>query len=116
MRSSILIFWTVIDPPYVITAEMIAALNITAVVTGTKTEAYKDTMEEEAHIYQVAKDMNILHYIESGSDFSMGGLLDRIHENHVRLEKKVKKKMIAEAEHYKEKHGLEVYPGDGAGN
>ena len=48
--------------------------------------------------------------------FLSSGLLERVHLDSVRLEKKVKKKMIAEAEHYKEKHGLEVYPGDGGGN
>ena len=97
----------VIDPPYVITAEMIAALNITVVVTGTKTESGQD--EEEYNIFKVAKDMDILRTVESGSEFNMSSLLARIHENHVRLEKKVKKKMLAEAEHYKEKHGLEEY-------
>jgi ethanolamine-phosphate cytidylyltransferase len=95
----------VIDPPYVITQEMIAALNITAVVSGTKNEAAKS----EEHVFKVPKEMGILKIVESGSDFNMSSLLKRIHINHVRLEKKVKKKMVAEAEHYKEKHGLEDY-------
>jgi|TARA_B110000208_G_scaffold186917_1_gene244206 hypothetical protein len=85
---------------------MIAALNITAVVMGTKMEV---ASVEEMEVYSVAKEMGILVTIESGSDFSMGKLLSRIHTNHVRLEKKVKKKMIAEQDHYKEKHGLEEY-------
>ena len=98
----------VIDPPYVITAEMIAALNITAVVTGIQTENEKGQDEEDG-IFRVAKEMGILVTVESGSNFNMTSLLKRIHANHVRLEAKVKKKMVAEAEHYKEKHGLEEY-------
>ena len=60
-------------------------------------------------VFQVAKDMNILITMESGSNFEMSGLLERVHQDSVRLEKKVKKKMMAEGEFYKEKHGLKDY-------
>ena len=103
----------IIDPPYTITAEFIKQMNITAVVTGTKTEnaSCKDrkAMEEEDEVFKVAKEMKLLVKLDSGSDFEMTGLLQRVHEDSVRLEKKVKKKMEAEGEFYKEKHGLEDY-------
>ena len=41
--------------------------------------------------------------------FLSSGLLKRVHLDSVRLEKKVKKKMMAEGEFYKEKHGLKDY-------
>merc|ERR1712195_262701 len=103
----------IIDPPYKITAEFIKQMNITAVVTGKKTESQLDqdrsAMEEHDEVFQVAKDMNILITMESGSNFEMSGLLKRVHLDSVRLEKKVKKKMMAEGEFYKEKHGLKDY-------
>ena len=99
----------IIDPPYCITQEMIAALNISAVVTGEITESRADLVEEERNIYRVAEERGILHVIESGSNMSMGSVLSRIRENTERLEAKVFKKMKAEAEHYMTKHGLEMY-------
>ena len=99
----------IIDPPYCITQEMIAALNISAVVTGEITESRADLVEEERNIYRVAEERGILHVIESGSNMSMGSVLSRIRENTERLEAKVSKKMKAEAEHYMTKHGLEMY-------
>jgi len=95
----------VIDPPYVISKEMIAALNISLVVEG-KSDETKFRLEE-AH--RVPREMDILRVIDSGTSFGMSSLLRRIKENQVRLEKKVKKKMAAEAEHYAGKHGLDNY-------
>ena len=101
----------VIDPPYIISKEMIAALNISLVVEG-KCHEQKGTgvgnfRTTVAH--RVPKEMGILRVVDSGTDFSMSNLLHRIKENQCRLEKKVKKKMAAEAEHYADKHGLEDY-------
>lgn len=97
----------VIDPPYVVSKEMIAALNISIVVQGKYDETRKGKLEREAH--KVPEEMGILRTVESGTSFSMSSLLQRIKDNQERLEKKVKKKMAAEAEHYAEKHGLEEY-------
>jgi ethanolamine-phosphate cytidylyltransferase len=97
----------VIDPPYVVSKEMIAALNISLVVEGKSDEAKGSFRIEEAH--RVPSEMGILRVVDSGTPFNMHSLLRRIKENQGRLEKKVKKKMAAEAEHYADKHGLEDY-------
>ena len=98
----------VIDPPYVITQEMVAALNISVVVTGHQSES-RGPMEIEDSVYRVPEEMGILRRLNSKFDFTMDGLLERIQANYTRLEAKVKKKMAAEAEHYQQKHGLDSY-------
>ena len=42
---------------------------------------------------------------------TMGEVLSRIRANAERLEAKVTKKMAAEADHFRGKHGLDSYPG-----
>jgi ethanolamine-phosphate cytidylyltransferase len=96
----------IIDPPYLITAEMIAALNINIVVTGKISEVPANA---ETDVYRVPQEMGILKEIDSGSSMTMGNVLTRIRENASRLENKVAKKMKAEAEHFKDKHGLANY-------
>tara|TARA_A100001015_G_scaffold254900_1_gene296040 strand:- start:109 stop:603 length:495 start_codon:yes stop_codon:yes gene_type:complete len=98
-----------IDPPWKITAEMIAALNISVVVTGTTVEN-RGTKQEEDSVWRGAVEAGIFQEVESQSDLTVDKIMDRVRENHERLEKKVKKKMKAEAEHYKKKHGLHEYP------
>eukprot|EP00617_Octactis_speculum_P028105 CAMPEP_0185754034 /NCGR_PEP_ID=MMETSP1174-20130828/12692_1 /TAXON_ID=35687 /ORGANISM="Dictyocha speculum, Strain CCMP1381" /LENGTH=526 /DNA_ID=CAMNT_0028432095 /DNA_START=128 /DNA_END=1708 /DNA_ORIENTATION=- len=97
----------ILDPPLQITKEMIAALNISVVVTGTISEGLESLNGGEA--FRIAKEMGILRVIDSASEVSIGGILSRIRANAERLEAKVSKKMVAEAEHYKEKHGLDSY-------
>lgn len=96
----------IIDPPYLITAEMIAALQINIVVTGKVSEVPEDA---ESDVYRVPSEMKILRMIDSGSTMTMGNVLTRIRENATRLENKVAKKMKAEAEHFKGKHKLDNY-------
>lgn len=99
----------VIDPPYVVSQEMIAALNISLVVEGKSDEANKRGKFRVQDAHRVPKEMGILRVVDSGTSFNMSSLLHRIKENQGRLEKKVKKKMAAEAEHYAGKHGLDDY-------
>lgn len=96
----------IIDPPYLITAEMIAALQINIVVTGKVSEVPEDA---ESDVYRVPQEMGIMTTTDSGSTMTMGNVLTRIRENAVRLENKVAKKMKAEAEHFKDKHNLDNY-------
>eukprot|EP00946_MAST-07B_sp_MAST-7B-sp1_P001306 g1306.t1 len=98
----------VIDPPYIVSKEMIAALNISIVVEGKSDEAKYGKLKA-AGPHRVPKEMGILRVVDSGTEFNMDSLLQRIKENQERLEKKVKKKMAAEAEHFAGKHGLEDY-------
>jgi len=104
----------ILDPPYEITPEMIKALNISVVVTGTVSESNRqvdgeDSETEEDRVFGAAKALGMLRVVPSNSDVTMGNVLSRIRGNAERLEAKVKKKMAAEAEHYKEKHGLVSY-------
>lgn len=47
--------------------------------------------------------------VDSDQAITVGGILSRIRANAERLETKVGKKMAAEADHFKAKHGIESY-------
>lgn len=102
----------ILDPPYEITQEMMKALNISVVVTGTVSESTnleRDREAEERRVFSAARKVGALRVVPSESAVTMAGVLSRIRTNAERLEAKVSKKMAAEADHFKEKHGLDSY-------
>lgn len=91
-----------IDAPYEITPEMIARLNISEVLTGTKHDeigvAYAENM------YDYPKRAGVLKVIESPSTFNLAYIVQRIRKNQKAFEAKFDRKMKAETEFYKQVH------------
>lgn len=54
----------ILDPPYCVTREMIAALNISVVVTGKLNESRRDDDHAVEEVFRAAKDMGIFHVLD----------------------------------------------------
>ena len=95
----------VIDPPWTMTREMIAALGISIVAHG----SIDDSAPEEADAgdpYQVAKSAGIFTTIPSRNTLSVDNIVERLQANQERMEAKVKRKMAAEKEYYENRYGF----------
>lgn len=101
----------ILDPPYFLTQEMIAALSISVVVAGRVTESIEregstntagsgvngkgsrqhrsNSYSEGNKVYAAAADAGILKIVDSGSTLTMSQVLGRIKTNAERLEAKV---------------------------
>jgi len=105
----------ILDPPYFLTQEMIAALSISVVVAGRVTESIEregsnkdsggvnsngsrqhrsnsNSSSEGNNVYAAAADAGILKVVDSGSTLTMSQVLSRIKTNAERLEAKVIKR------------------------
>jgi len=91
-----------IDAPYEITPEVIARLNISEVVCGTKHDNIGVPYAE--NMYDYPKRAGILRVIESPSTFNLANIVHRIRRNQETFEAKFDRKMKAENEFYKEVH------------
>uniref|UniRef100_A0A7S2V0A7 ethanolamine-phosphate cytidylyltransferase n=1 Tax=Fibrocapsa japonica TaxID=94617 RepID=A0A7S2V0A7_9STRA len=104
-----------IDAPLIITREMIASLNICAVVHGTVNDgldgrstpkaghAHAFTYEES---YEVPTQMGIFHKIDSSIDLTLLGVMTRIQKQQDMFTKKISKKKRAENEYYNNLYNL----------
>jgi len=92
----------VIDPPWYLTREMIAALNIAVVAHGTTQDRNMDDRDP----YEVPRQMGIFSTIPSKHALTVDAIVGRIHANHDRIATKVEKKMVAEQQYYKERYRL----------
>ena len=95
----------VIDPPWVMTKEMIAALKISIVAHGS-THDPNDDDDGAEDPYAVAKSMGIFRTIPSTVDLTVDAIVMRIQANHERMKAKVEKKMKAEQEYYADRYGF----------
>lgn len=93
----------VIDPPWHLTKEMIAALNISIVAHG---NVHDPNDDEGSDPYEVPKAMGIFQAIPSTVDLTVDDVLQRLHANRERLEKKVEKKMKEENQYYDQRYGF----------
>mmetsp|Transcript_3714 Transcript_3714/g.7711 ORF Transcript_3714/g.7711 Transcript_3714/m.7711 type:complete len:453 (+) Transcript_3714:34-1392(+) len=93
----------VIDPPWHLTREMIAALNISVVAHGTKSDANNDGGRDP---YHVPKQMGIFCEVESKLSLTIDVIVERIQRNHERISAKVERKMVGEREYYANRYGL----------
>ena len=96
-----------IDAPWDITREMIAALNISIVATGTM----RDCAEPKGALdkyYEVPKEKGILRTVESQSALTVETIVERILSQEMAYQLKLKKKSKAENEYYSNKFGFEV--------
>eukprot|EP00606_Chrysophyceae_sp_TOSAG23-5_P000795 GSChrysophyteH2.ASY1.ANO1.339.1 assembled CDS len=91
-----------IDAPYVISSDMISSLNIACVI---KIETGNKALSEDA--YEVPREQGILKEISSEAQFkrlTVLDIVDRIHHQRERFQKKFQKKKEAEDEYYKERY------------
>lgn len=91
-----------IGAPYEITPEMIARLNISEIVCGTKHDDIGVQFAE--NMYDFPKRAGILKVIESPSTFNLAHIVQRIRKNQSAFEAKFDRKMKAETEFYKKVH------------
>lgn len=93
----------VIDPPWHLTKEMLAALDIAVVAHGSTNDPNDD---DGLDPYEVPKAMGIFQELPSTMDLTVESILSRLHANRARLEKKVQKKRQEENEYYDNRYGF----------
>jgi cytidyltransferase-like protein len=94
----------VIDPPWVMTREMIAALGISVVAHGSTNDPNDTDAEQDS--YAVPKAMGIYQELASEHELTVETIVGRLQANQERLRAKVEKKMKAENEYYKDRYGF----------
>jgi len=95
-----------IDAPWEITREMIAALNISVVATGTLRDC--EDLHGDEKYYEVPKQLGILKTVESKSPLTVETIVERILSQEKAYQTKLKKKSAAENEYYSNRFGFEV--------
>ena len=93
----------VIDPPWHMTKEMIAALNIAVVAHGSTHDPNDDGGKDP---YEVPKSLGIFRAIPSMVPLTVDAIVGRIQANHERMAAKVERKMTAEKEYYDNRYGF----------
>ena len=92
----------VIDPPWHLTREMIAALHISVVAHGTT----QDDNDDNGDPYEVPKAMGIFCRLPSQRALTVDVVFARVHANHERLAKKVDRKQAGERDYYARRYGF----------
>jgi len=93
-----------IDPPWHMTREMIAALNVSVVAHGTTHDENDDGGRDP---YEVAKSLGIFVTLPSDRELTVDSIVYRIQKKHERLTAKVAKKMASEREYYNNRYGFD---------
>jgi len=93
-----------IDPPWHMTREMVAALRIAVVAHGTTHDANDDGGRDP---YEVPKALGVYVELPSRFPLTVDTIVERINANHERLAAKVQKKMVAEGDYYANRYGFE---------
>ena len=93
----------VIDPPWHMTREMIAALSISVVAHGSTNDPNDDGGLDP---YAVPKQMGLFRELPSPSSLTVDSIVQRIRANHERMAAKVERKMAAEKEYYENRYGF----------
>lgn len=102
----------VIDPPWHLSKEMIAALRITTVAHGTNHDP--DEEDDGSDPYGVPKAMGIYVRIPSRSALTVEAIMERVQENHGRLSRKISRKSVSEREYYAQRYGFGAEGDDAA--
>ena len=92
-----------IDPPWHMTREMVAALRIAVVAHGTTHDANDDGGRDP---YEVPKALGVYVELPSRFPLTVDTIVERINANHERLAAKVQKKMVAEGSYYANRYGF----------
>ena len=99
----------IIDPPWSVSEDFIAALNISVVIRGTideDTNTDRESVENHDNFYKGAIKKGILKVMKSPSKLTVTEIVRRVVNNKAKLTAKIDRKMKTETEFYKEKHGL----------
>lgn len=96
-----------IDAPWNITREMIAALNISIVATGTLRDCAVPKHHEDKY-YEVPRQLGILATVESQAKITVDDIVERILSQESAYQLKLKKKSAAENDYYTNRYGFEV--------
>jgi len=97
----------VIDPPWYMTREMIAALQISVVAHGS---THDINPNEDRDPYEVPKVLGIFTQLESTVPLTVESIVDRIQENASQMKARVTKKMASEREYYDTRYGFATEP------
>jgi ethanolamine-phosphate cytidylyltransferase len=102
----------VIDPPWCLTREMIASLNISVVAHGAVHDPNDDDHEVDgAHdSYRLPKELGIFVPLPSTIDLTVDTIVGRIHNNHEKIQAKINRKAEKEKEYYDHRYGLSGAP------
>jgi glycerol-3-phosphate cytidylyltransferase-like family protein len=95
-----------IDAPWDITREMIAALKISVVATGTTRDCSYGM--DESKYYQVPRAMGLLRTVKSNATITVEDIVERILSQEAVYQLKLKKKTKAENEYYSDRFGFDV--------
>jgi ethanolamine-phosphate cytidylyltransferase len=95
-----------VGPPWDITREMIAALKISVVATGTTRDCSYGM--DESKYYQVPRAMGLLRTVKSNATITVEDIVERILSQEAVYQLKLKKKTKAENEYYSDRFGFDV--------
>ena len=93
----------VIDPPWYMTREMIAALHISLVAHGSTHDPNDDGGRDP---YEVPKQLGIFTSLPSSTSLTVDAIVERIQANHEKMAAKVERKMVSEREYYEHRYGF----------
>jgi len=93
----------VIDPPWHMTRETIAALSISVVAHGSTHDANDD---DGLDPYAVPKQLGVFTQLKSRSPLTVDAIVHRIRANHENMAVKVERKMAAERQYYENRYGF----------
>ena len=88
-----------IDAPYTLTKDMVAALNVSKVIRGNNYD-----LEDEKERYSYAMSVGIYKQIKSPCDFCLNDIFNRIQRNQSVFQLKIDKKKKKEEEYYDERY------------
>ena len=97
----------VIDPPWHMTREMIAALSISVVAHGSMHDPNDDYGLDP---YAVPKQLGLFVELPSKSGLTVDTIVARIRANHERMAAKVERKMAVEKQYYENRYGFATAP------
>ena len=95
----------VIDPPWHMTREMIAALDISVVAHGSTGDSNDD---EGLDPYAVPKSMGIYSELRSEHALTVDVIVSRLEANREKLQEKINRKAKIEGEYYQQRYGFET--------
>lgn len=93
----------VIDPPWHLTRQTIAALKIAIVAHGSVHDPNDDGGDDP---YAVPKAMGIFRRLPSTNQLTVDAIVGRIQANHERVQAKIERKMKSEAAYYEARYGF----------
>ena len=95
----------VIDPPWHMTREMIAAMDISVVAHGSTGDSNDD---EGLDPYAVPKSMGIYSELRSEHALTVDVIVSRLEANREKLQEKINRKAKIEGEYYQQRYGFET--------